>query len=199
MDAFTGLYHGGPLSGRVFQANTIAVSRDPVALDSWELDLINRVRKNKGYLPVTTAKGLNPDGHPNATFLKNAIDIHRLGNPSLEGAKEYDLTRSSGNYELPSLPKPISFLSAVMRRNNNYEVSVLTDQSNREHVIRAGIKDKDGQIIRNFKTIRTKGSITTLQWDHKNDDKADLPPALYIWQITVDGMVLTGTINDFKI
>ncbi len=199
MDALAGLYHGGPLSGMVFQANTIAVSRDPVALDSWELNLINRVRKSKGYLSITTAKDLNPDGHPNASFLENAVDIQQLGNPSLEKMKEYNLTHSSGTYSLPSLPRPVSFISAVTRTGDSYEMVVLMDQSKREHVIRAVIKDKDGNHIKNFKTIVTKGSYTTLQWDHKNDDNVTVPPSLYIWQITVDGMVHTGTINDFNI
>ncbi|MCG8310183.1 MAG: DUF362 domain-containing protein, partial [Cytophagales bacterium] len=41
MDALTGVYEGGPLSGKVFHANKIAVSKDPVAIDAYLLKMIN--------------------------------------------------------------------------------------------------------------------------------------------------------------
>ena len=47
LDALAGIYHGGPLSGNVFHANTIAVSKDPVALDTYQLGLINRVTRSQ--------------------------------------------------------------------------------------------------------------------------------------------------------
>ncbi len=197
MDAFAGIYQGGPLTGLVFQANTIAVSKDPVALDSWELELINSVRKRKGYLPITTAVQPSPDGHPNASFLRNAINVHRLGSPSPEKVQEYDLSGTSGNYSLPALPRPVSFLNNIIRAGKGYEVGIIMDNSRRKHVIRAIIKDTDGKTIKNFSTVVTKSDRAILHWDHKNDDKTDMPPALYIWQVTVDGMVHTGTINDY--
>ncbi len=197
IDAFSGLYQGGPLSGLVFSANTIAVSRDPVVLDSWELHLINRVRKSKGYLPITTANGHNPDGHPNASFLKNAVEVQKLGSPSLQNIREYNLSNTAGEYVLPSLPHPISFLSAVERTGGNVQVNVLMDRSGRSHTIRAVVKNPDGQVIRSFKTIVTKSNRASLRWNHKNDNRITMPPGLYLWEITVDGRVHTGTINDY--
>lgn len=198
MDAFAGLYHGGPLSGRVFQANSITISRDPVALDSWELDMINRIRKQKGYSRITTQNAPSADGHPNASFLRNATEVHNLGNSSLQNVKEYNLSRDSSSYALPALERPVSFMDAITKTGKNYRVVLLLDRSKRKHTIRAEIKNIQGDTIRNFKTIVTGSEKTTLSWDHKNDEKVLMPPALYIWQITADGMVHSGTVNDFK-
>lgn len=198
MDAITGLYHGGPLAGKIFQANTIAVSRDPVALDTWELNLINSIRVKKGYIPITTAEQPNADGHPNAPFLQNAVNIHKLGNPSLQNVKEYNLSTSSLDYKLPALPRPVSLLSAITRMKMDYRVNLLLDSSRRKHTIRAIIKNIDGETVSTFKTIVTKSNKTALRWNHKNDDKVTMPPGLYIWQITADGMVHNATINDYN-
>jgi len=198
MDAFTGLYHGGPLSGKVFQANTIAVSKDPVTLDTWELNLINHIREKHKYAPITTAKHPGPDGHPNASFLRNAIEIHKLGNESLQNVREYNLSTSSENYKISNITNPISYLSAITKVRGGYQVFLLMDNSRRKHTIRAIIKNIDGKTVKKFKTIVTRSNQTVLRWNHKNNDKFTMPPALYLWQVTVDGMVLTGTINDYS-
>ncbi|MCK4749479.1 MAG: DUF362 domain-containing protein, partial [Bacteroidales bacterium] len=99
LDALAGIYHGGPLSGRVFHANTIAVSKDPVALDSYQLGMINQARRAKGIHLISTEDGWTPDGHPNASFLRISSEKHGLGSMSLDHLKSYDLSAGSDPVE----------------------------------------------------------------------------------------------------
>ena len=199
IDAMAGLYQGGPLAGKVFQANTLAISRDPVALDTWELEMVNRIRKKNGYTIITTEDGFTADGHPNASFLRIATENHQMGNSSLQNVREYDISSATKPYYLPSLQNPLSLLSEVTKTGKDYQVGAIMDRSGRKHTIRAVIKNAEGDIIKTYKTIVTKSDHKQLRWDHRNDHRVTMPPGLYIWHITVDGNLHTGTINDYYV
>lgn len=197
LDTLASVYQGGPLSGKVFHANTISVSKDPVALDAYLLSTINRARKQKGLPVISTIDGRTPDGHPNASFLRIASENHELGSLSQDNIQHVDLSSSSVDYKMPSLQKSLSLLGEVRRVNSSYQVQVLLDHSKRTHTIESRIENMRGKIIKSHSTIFTKSSQLTLEWDHKNDDNSTAKDSVYIWYIRVDGMLHNCTINDF--
>ncbi|MCK5368259.1 MAG: DUF362 domain-containing protein, partial [Cyclobacteriaceae bacterium] len=197
LDALTGVYHGGPLSGKVFHANTIAVSKDAVAIDSFLLNMINGARRKKGLSLIDTVDGRTPEGHPNASFLRIASENHELGSMSQDNIQSYDLSASTEQYNLPTLQKNLSLISEVRRTKDAYEVHVFLDNSKRNHSIDSRIENMRGKVIKSFKTLTTKSSMATLQWDHRNDDNTSVKEGIYIWYVSVDGILHTGTINDY--
>jgi hypothetical protein len=197
LDTLTGVYQGGPLSGKVFHANTIAVSKDPVALDAYLLQMINRARKQKGLSEIRTIDGRTLEGHPNASFLRIASENHELGSLSQDNIQSFDLSSGSVEYKLPSLQNSQSLLSEVKRTNDSYQVHVLMDNSKRTHTIESRIENMRGKVIRSFLTQSTISAQTTLEWDHKNDDNTTAKEGVYIWYILVDGVLHNCTINDF--
>ena len=196
LDALTGVYEGGPLFGKVFQANTIAMSKDPVAIDSYLLNMINRVREDKGLSVMTTAKGKNEGGHLNASFLPIASENHGLGSMSQDDLRHYDLSSEPEQSEIPALQKSQSRISEVRRTKDRYQLQVYLDKSKRKHTIDSKIEDLDGNVVKHFKSRSTISSGSLLEWDHRNNHKMSVEAGIYTWYVTVDGILHTNTIND---
>ena len=196
LDALTGVYEGGPLFGKVFQANTIAMSKDPVAIDNYFLNLINRVREGKGLSIMTTDDGKTSDGHKNASFLRIAAENHGLGSPSMEDLRQYDLSSGPEHSDLPALQKSQSRISEVRKTKDRYQLQVFLDNSKRKHTIESRIEDMDGHVVKNFKSQSTISSRSLLEWDHRNDDKRAVKEGLYTWYVSVDGITHTNTIKN---
>ncbi len=196
LDALAGVYHGGPLSGKVFQANTIAVSKDPVALDTYMLHMINQARKKRGFTAIGTSDGWTPEGHPNASFLKIASENHEMGSMSLDNLQSYDLSSNPVQTELPVLQKSQSRISEVRRKNENYQVQLFLDPSGNKHSIESSIEDIYGKVIRNLKSQSTVSSEAVIQWDRRDNNNKQVEDGIYAWFIVVDGVLHSCTIND---
>ncbi len=196
LDALTGVYEGGPLFGKVFHANTIAVSKDPVAIDTYLLNMINRVRVDNGLSIMTTADGKNEGGHKNASFLPIASEKHGLGSMSMEDLRQYDLSSDSELVDIPALQKSQSRISEVRRTKDRYQLQVFLDNSQRRHTIESRIEDMDGNVVKDFKSLSTISSRSTLEWDHRNNDKISAKEGIFTWYVSVDGILHTNTIND---
>ena len=196
LDALAGVYEGGPLFGKVFHANTIAMSKDPVAIDTYLLNLINHVREDKGLSIMTTADGKNEDGHKNASFLPIASENHGLGSMSLEDLRQYDLSSDSEQSDIPILQKSQSRISEVRRTNDRYQLQVFLDNSKRKHTIESRIEDMNGNVVKHFKSQSTISPRSLLEWDHRNNDKISVKEGIYTWYVSVDGILHTNTIND---
>jgi hypothetical protein len=195
MDALTGVYQGGPLSGNVFHQNTIAVSKDPVALDSYLLNMINEARGKKGISLIESIDGWTDDGHPNASFLRVASEQHEMGSMSQENLQTFDITNDVQDYDLPVLEQSHSRVSEVRVSANMYQMQVYLDKSKRKHVIEARIEDPRGKVVRSFPAQSTVSSNITLEWDRKNDSQTTVEEGVYVWHVSVDGFRHTGTIN----
>ena len=198
LDALTGVYHGGPLSGRVFHSNTIAVSKDPVALDSYLLNMINAERNKQGLSILSTTDGRTKDGHPNASFLRIASENHEIGSMSQKNIQYIDLSSSTNEYILPTLQNSQSLISEVRKNGSVYNVQVFLDNSKRNHIIESRIENSRGKIIKSYKTLTTKSSLATLEWEHQNDENSSVKEGIYIWYVLVDGVLHTSTINDYS-
>ncbi len=198
LDAITGIYHGGPLSGKVFQANTLALSRDPVALDTYLLGMINTARKNNEEPLLLPVDGRASDGHPHASFLRIASEKHGLGSMSVDDLQFFDLSLDTVNPELPALENSISRISEVRRTNGAWQLQVFLDNSGRSHEIESRIEDERGRVIRSFGTVSTVSSFLSLEWDHRNDNRGTVREGVYTWYVRVDGRLHTGTVNDFQ-
>jgi hypothetical protein len=198
LDALTGVYQGGPLSGKVFHANTLAVSRDPVALDAYLLQMINRARGENGFSLIGTSDGRTPEGHPHASFLRVASENHEMGSLSMDNLQTYDLSSNPTAQDLPVMEKSISRISEIRRSDDAYKLHVFLDQSKRNHKIESRIEDERGKVIKSFATTSTVSSSAVLEWDHRNDDKVSVRDGVYTWYVAVDGRLHSGTINDFQ-
>jgi len=195
MDALTGVYNGGPLSGKVFQANTIAMSKDPVAIDSYLLNMINKAREQRGLSLLDIADGRTPDRHPNAAFLRIATENHELGSVAQDNLQTWDLTSQPEQYEIPIQQNSKSMVSEVRISNSTNKMDVFLDNSNRNHIIESRIEDIRGKAIRSFRSLSTRSSLATLEWDHKDDNQQTVNQGVYVWYARVDGILHTGTIN----
>lgn len=195
LDAITGVYEGGPLSGKIFHHNSLTISKDAVALDFYLLDMINKARVDRGFPPLAIEDGRTEDGHPNAAFLRIAAQKHEMGSLSLDGMHSYDLSGNDGSYELPALDNSHSLISEVRTNNNQKELNVFFDASGRNHVIESRIEDVGGRVIRSFPSITTRSSNATLSWDMKNDDGKTIGEGVYSWFVHADGKLHTSTIN----
>lgn len=197
MDALGGLYYGGPLSGQAFQANTISMSRDPVAIDTWSLNLINRHRRRKGYTVLTTEDGWTSDGFPQATFLRIAEEKHHLGSTSMDGVYHYDLTGSRETYDIPVLEQSQSRVSNVIRKRRRYQLDVSLDHSRRMHRVTSSIENVNGDAVKTFQPRSTRSRHLSLSWDHTDESKNVVADDLYIWRVEVDGIVHSRVVNDY--
>lgn len=196
LDALAGVYHGGPLLGNVFHANTIAVSKDPVALDTYELGLINQAREaNKMHL-IPSEDGWTPDGHPDASYLRIASANHGLGSMSLDHHETIDLTAASDAVQIPQLEKCQSRIGDIRKVNKQYQVQLFLDQSGRTHTIESHIEDMEGNVIKTFPSSNTKVDLAELLWDHTDNNKRQVKEGIYTWYIKADDMLHSGTIND---
>jgi len=198
LDALTGVYEGGPLSGKVFHSNTIAVSKDPVAIDSYLLDMINAERKKRNMSTLTNTDGTTPDGHPNAAFLRISAENHEIGSLSQQNIQSIDLSGDKNEYVLPKLQNPVSLISEVSRGNNGYDMNIFMDNSRRNHEIETRIEDSRGRIIRSMPKLKTKSKFATVNWDHKDDDGKEMKEGIYTWYVKVDGIEHSGTVNDYS-
>ena len=196
LDALTGVYHGGPLSGNVFHTNTIAVSKDPVALDSYELGLINRAREANNMNLISAEDGWTPCDHPNASHIRIASTHFGLGSMSMDRHETIDLSAASDAVEIPELDKCQSRIGDIRLVNNEYRVPLYLDQSGRNHSIESHIEDTEGNVIRSFETSSTKSRLAELRWDHRDNNRRQVKNGIYTWYIKADDILHSGTIND---
>ena len=195
LDALTGIYNGGPLSGKVFLANTIAVSKDPVAIDAYQLNMINQARQQRGLTLLDIVDGRTPDHHPNASFLHVAAENHELGSLSQDNLQTYDLTSTPVKYEIPTFENSKSLVSEVRISNGKNQMHVFLDNSQRNHTIESRIEDIRGKVIKSFKPLKTNSSVAMLEWDHKDNNQLTAKQGVYIWYVQADGLMHTSTIN----
>lgn len=195
MDAITGIYEGGPLSGKVFHSNSLAVSKDPVAIDAYLLNIINKAREEKGHSIIDIKDGRTPDGHPNASFLRITTEHHELGSMSQSNLKNIDLSSNSGSYEIQASEKSLSLVGEVIREKDKCSMEVVTDNSDRTKTIESRIETVDGDVIRSFRSRSASGTVTQLEWDYRNNNNVLVKEDVYIWHVNVDGMQHTGTVN----
>ncbi|MCK4856037.1 MAG: hypothetical protein KAT31_17280, partial [Bacteroidales bacterium] len=172
------------------------MSKDPVAIDTYLLNLINLVREDKGLSIMTTADGKNEDGHKNASFLPIASENHGLGSMSLEDLRQYDLSSDPEQSDIPALQKSQSRISEVRRTNDRYQLQVFLDNSKRKHTIDSRIEDINGNVVKHFKSQSTISSSALLEWDRRNNNKISVKEGIYTWYVAVDGILHTNTIND---
>ena len=199
LDALTGIYHVGPLSGKVFHPNIFAVSKDPVAIDTYMLNMLNRERAANNLEIMGTEPGWTQDGHPNASVVRFAAEELELGSMSQENLQMVNLSSADGSVEIPSLEKSQSRIGDVRRTKSGFQVPVFLDQSRRNHTIESRIEDIKGNEIRTFKSQSTRSSSAVLKWDRRNDKNESTEDGMYTWYINVDGMLHSGTINDYLI
>jgi hypothetical protein len=195
LDALTGIHNGGPLSGNVFHANTLAVSKDPVALDSYQLNLINQTRLHEGLPVIKTEDGRTPDGHPNAAFLRIATERHELGSMSQENLQSLDVSNNDEQYVVPTSQKGHALLGNVKNRQDFCELPLFLDNSKRTYSIESRIEDVRGKVIRSFQSLSTKSSRAILQWDYRNDNNKTVNKGYYIWYVSVNGILHSSTID----
>jgi len=196
LDALAGIHHGGPLSGNVFHANTIAVSKDPVALDSYQLGMINRAREASSMHLISSEDGWTPGDHPNASYLRISSESHGLGSMSMDNHESMDLSASSYPVEIPQFDKCQSRIGDIRKVNKEYQAQLFLDRSGRNHIIESHIEDMDGNVIKSFRSSNTISDMTELRWDHTDDNKRQVEDGIYTWYIKADDMLHSGTIND---
>jgi hypothetical protein len=196
LDALAGIYHGGPLSGNIFHTNTIAVSKDPVALDTYELGLINRAREANNMDLISTEDGWTPSDHPNAPHIRIGTENHGLGSMSMDHHESIDLSASSNPIEIPQMDKCQSRIGDIRKENKEYQTHLYLDRSGRKHVIESHIEDTEGNVIKSFPSSNTVSHIAELRWDHTDDKGYQVKDGIYTWFIKADDMLHSGTIND---
>lgn len=196
LDALTGIYHGGPLSGNIFHSNIIAASKDPVALDTYQLGLINQAREANAMSLIPTEGKWTPTGHPTASYLRIASQNHGLGSLSLDHHETIDLSAASDAVEIPQLDKCHSRIGDISLVNKEYQVQLFMDRSGRNHSIESHIEDMDGNVIKSFQSSNTKADLAELQWDHTDNNMRQVKEGIYTWFIKADDLLHSGTIND---
>jgi len=195
LDALGGLYDGGPLAGRVFSKNLIAVSKDPVAIDTYLLKLINSARIKNDYAALSKKDGRADDGHPNASFLRIAEEEHNLGSSSLNKMIQSGGFSQKINPVLPAFDNPQSRIGNAVKFADGFRMNVFMDKSGRDHKIESHIQNEKGAIVREIGPTRTQYSKAELEWDMRNNEKQIREKGLYSWFVNVDGIVHTRTIE----
>ena len=195
LDALSGVYHGGPLSGNIFHPNIIAVSKDPVALDSYQLGMINRARDARNMHLISTDDGWTPDDHPYAPHLRVASETHRLGSMSIDHLESIDLSAAPDEVDIPALDKCQSRIGDIRKVNQEYRLPLFLDHSGRKHIIESHIEDMDGNVIRSFPVSNTLTHINELSWDHRDNNNREVKDGFYTWYVKADDLLHSGTIN----
>jgi hypothetical protein len=195
MDALVGVYHGGPLSGKVFHTNTLTVSKDPLAIDTYLLHLINRFRKKNGYAAITTKDGKNEDDHLNASFLRITEERHQLGSAAQDRITLHDLSQQSERYDLPVLDKPQSRVSDVSKKSAQYIKQIFMDSSQRKHTIDSWIEDMEGKVIKKIKAKATHGKLAEITWEPRLENKKVAGKKRFVWHTEVDGVRHSRIVN----
>jgi len=196
LDALTGIYHGGPLSGNIYHANIIAVSQDPVALDSYQLAMINQVREDNRMTVLNTEDLWTEDDHPHASFIRIASEIHGLGSRSMDKHESIDLSESQDQVNIPHLDKCHSRIGDIRKVNKEYQVPLYLDSSGRSHSIESFIEDMRGEKILTFPTFSTVSELAELRWDHTDNNGRQVKEGMYTWYIKADEMLHSVTVND---
>ena len=188
MDALVGLYHGGPLAGKVFHSNTVTVSKDPLAIDTYLLNMINNQRTKNGYAAITTRDGKNEDGHLNASFLRISEERHEIGNASQNNITLIDISDQKEMYSLPVFDKPQSRVSDVATANGALQLQVALDDSKRKHTINSWVEDMDQKVIKKIKTQVTQNDHTGLRWKPRISQKKRAAHPRFVWHTEIDGV-----------
>ncbi len=197
LDGLAVLYNGGPLSGNVYQANTIAVSKDPVAMDTYVMGLVNHGRDKNGYEKLTTNDGRIIDRHPNASHVRIASEHHNMGSMSLDNLITKDISDSKEVFDIPQLGKSVSRVSDVSQNSNGYRMWAFFDDSGRQQTIDSYIEDQRGKRIRQQSSITTSSAAVELEWNGRDDNDAAVSPGLYTWNVEVGGKLHTKTVNSY--
>ena len=195
MDCLVGVYHGGPLSGKVFHTNTLTVSKDPLAIDTYLLNLINSFREKNGYAAITTQDGKNEDDHLNASFLRITEERHKLGSSLQNNISTIDLTDNPEKYEVPTFDKPQSRVSDAQRKGGAYWITAHLDDTGRQHQIRSWVEDATGNVVKELKTKPTHGSFAELKWKPKIKGKNKRQINRFVWHTEIDGIRHSRMVN----
>ena len=188
MDALAGVYHGGPLAGKVFHTNTVTVSKDPLAIDTYLLNLVNNFRTKNGYAPIETKDGKNEDGHLNASFLRISEERHEIGNASQKGLNLFDVSKQSPSYNLPNYDVPQSRVSDPKISNGAFHLQVHLDDSNRQHTINSWVEDLEKNVLKKIKPQTMQGNYVELRWKPRISKKKAAAKPRFVWHTEVDGI-----------
>lgn len=194
LDALAGVYDGGPTTGRIFHANTIALSRDPVAIDTFLLHMINAARKEHGYAVLSTEDGRAADGHPNASFLRIAEEM-QMGNSSMDKLMDLDLSTTRPTGFIPSLENGRAEVGTPRAQGGELRLPVRFDRSGRRHRLEARVNDRQGQIIRQFTLPASRLDNVELSWDLRDGAGHRVPAGRYVWEIEAEGVRYTRTLE----
>ncbi len=195
MDALVGVYHGGPLSGKVFHTNVLTIGQDPLAIDTYLLNLVNTHRKKNGYAAIETQDGKNDDGHLNASFLRISEERHEIGNAAQNNIQSFDISSQSEKYDLPTFDKPQSRVSDAMKNKRAYHLQVHMDDSNRQHKIDSWVEDQEGKLVKKLPQQATQGNFAELSWKPKLSRKEIAQNPRFVWHTEVDGVRHARMIN----
>ncbi|MCB0689887.1 MAG: DUF362 domain-containing protein [Saprospiraceae bacterium] len=188
MDALVGVYHGGPLAGRVFHTNTLTVSKDPVAMDTYLLNLVNEHRQKNGYAAITTQDGKNEDGHLNAAFLRISTERHEIGDANQNNIQEVNMSNEVDRYDLPVMDKPQSRVSDVYYQDGAMQLQLAMDQSGRSHRVDSWIEDLDQNIVKKISVKPTQSSQLQLRWKPHLNKKKKAENPRFVWHTNIDGV-----------
>jgi len=195
MDALVGVYHGGPLSGKVFHTNVLTVGKDPLAIDTYLLDLVNNHRKKNGYAAIETKDGKNVDGHLNASFLRISEERHEIGNAAQNNIQLVDISNHPEKYDLPTFDKPQSRVSDALRNKRAYQLQVFLDNSSRNHKIDSWVEDQEGNLVQKLPPQATQSNYVELSWKPKLSKKAMAKKPRFVWHTEVDGVRHARMVN----
>ena len=207
MDGLAGLYDGGPIFGSVFQKNTVAATRDPLALSHYELEIINAARRSNGLHDIiaTTSPIVNGDPnlsatgsaqHPNAIHLALAQQPpYSFGTFSSDVRLYDDLTAVAPPSSLPSLEKAQSRLLDIHKTAGGWRLDVLLDNSGRLRRIDSRILDLRGRPVAGLKGSATRRNVCTLEWDGHADHGSRVSAGVYTWTASVDGVAHSATLH----
>lgn len=193
LDALAGVYDGGPTTGKIFHANTIALSRDPVTIDTFLLHMINTARKENGYAVLSTEDGRAADGHPNAACLRIAGEM-QLGNGSMDKLMDLDLSTARPTGFIPSLENGRAEVGTPRAQGGELRLPVQFDRSGRRHRLEARVNNRHGQTIRQFTLPASRLEHAELRWDLRDDASRVVPAGRYVWEIEAEGVRYTRTI-----
>jgi hypothetical protein len=194
LDALAGVYDGGPTTGRIFHGHAIALSRDPVALDTYLMHMINKARAEHGYAELSTADGRAADGHPNASCLRIAEEM-QLGSGSMQLLAEMDLSGGKPTGYVPSLEQGRAEPGTPRMQGGEYRLPVLFDRSGRRHRLEARVLDRRGRIVRHCSVPATRMERAELSWNLRDDQGRRVPGGRYVWEIEAEGARYTRTID----
>ncbi|NND08659.1 MAG: DUF362 domain-containing protein [Saprospiraceae bacterium] len=195
MDALVGVYHGGPLAGKVFHTNSLTISKDPLAIDTYLLNLVNEFRQKNGYAAIETKDGKNEDGHLNASFLRISEERHEIGSAAQNNLSRHNLSQQEEKYHIPIMDMPQSRVGDVMQTKGHYQLPVFMDESNRLHNIQSWIEDTEGNMLKKLKSQSTTASYAEVVWKPRISKKKREANPRFVWNMEVDGARYTRIVH----